>query len=72
MFRISLLVGLMYVSHFVLATSLSALGDYVTYQCSGKSFRPGLPRLDEASIDDLNSLQASGVVSSVDVVHACS
>ena len=65
MLRISLLVGLVYGSSHVLATSLS---DHVTYQCSGKSLIPGLPRLDEASIDDLNILQASGAVTSVDLV----
>ena len=61
--------GLVYVSSHVLATSLS---DHITYQCSGKSFLPGLPCLDGASIDDLNILQASGAVTSVDLVHACS
>ena len=69
MLRTSLLVGLVYVSSHVLAASLS---DHVTYQCSGKSLLPGLPRLDEASVDDLNILQASGAVTSVDLVHACS
>ncbi|KAL2053021.1 hypothetical protein ABVK25_006658 [Lepraria finkii] len=63
MLRTSLLVGLVYVSSHVLAASLS---DHVTYQCSGKSLLPGLPRLDEASVDDLNILQASGAVTSVD------
>lgn len=72
MLRISLLVGLVYVSQFVLAPSLSASGDHVTYQSSGKPLLPRLLRLDEASIDDLNILQASGAVTSVDLVHACS
>lgn len=69
MLRTSLLLGLVYVSSHVLAASLS---DHVTYQCSGKSLLPGLPRLDEASVDDLNILQASGAVTSVDLMHACS
>jgi len=71
MLRISLLVGLSYVSCLVLATGLRAAGDHVTYQCSGKALHSGFPRLDEASIDDLNTLQASGAVTSVDLVQAC-
>ncbi len=67
----SLLVGLSYVFCLVLATRLRAIGDHVTYQCSGKVLHSGLPRLDEASIDDLNALQASGAVNSVELVHAC-
>lgn len=70
MHRASLLVGLSYVYCLVLATRLRAAGDHVTYQCSGKVLHTGVPRLDEASIDDLNALQASFTVTSVDIVQA--
>lgn len=69
MHRISLLAGLSYVSCLVLATGLRAARD-VTYQCSGKVLHAGSPRLDEASIDDLNALQISGAATSVDLVQA--
>ena len=69
MHRISLIAGLSYVSCLVLATGLRAESD-VTYHCSGKALHAGLPRLDEASIDDLNALQISGAATSVDLVQA--
>ena len=69
--RTSLLVRLSYVLCLVLATGLRAIGDHVTYQCSGNALHSGLPRLDEASIDDLNILQATGAVTSVDLVQVC-
>lgn len=70
--RISLFVGLVYVSCVALTAGLRTAGDHLTYQCSGNLLHSGLPRLDEASIDDLNALQNSGSVTSVDLVHVCS
>ena len=69
MIGIGLLVGLVYVSCLVLATGLLAAGDRVTYQCSGKSTLPAFPRLDEASVDDLSALQASGAVTCANLVN---
>lgn len=55
----------------VFTIKLRAVGDHVLmHKCSQRS-RYDLPRLDEASVDDLVTLQASGSVSSVDLVHAC-
>lgn len=70
--RISLFVGLVYVSCVALAAGLRTASDHLTYQCSGISLQSGLPHLGEASIDDLNVLQSSGSVTSVDLVHASS
>ena len=61
--------GLVYISCLVLAVGLSALGDSVTYLCPGIPIHPDL-RLDRASIEDINALQESGAVTSVDLVHA--
>lgn len=70
MLRISLRIGrLVYVYCLVLAVGLSAAGDSVTYPCPGTTLHTVL-RLDEASIEDLNALQASGLVRSVDLVQA--
>lgn len=68
---ISLFVGLVYVSCVAFAAGLRTAGDHITYQCSGIPLHSGLPRLNEASIDDLNALQSNGLVTSVDLVHAC-
>lgn len=67
--RISLFVGLVYVSCVAIAAGLRTAGDYVTYQSSGTSLHSGLPSLSEASIDQLNTLQSTGLVTSVDLVH---
>lgn len=67
--RISLYLGLVYVSCVVIAAGLRTAGDYVTYQSSGTSLHSGLPSLSEASIDQLNALQSTGHVTSVDLVH---
>ena len=46
-----------------------AVGDnVVTYKCSDRPLY-GLPRLDEAGVDDLATLQARGLVTSVDLVN---
>ena len=63
------LAWLVYVSCLVLAAGLCAAHDSVTYPCPGTSLQSVL-RLDEASIEDINALQASGLVRSVDLVHA--
>ena len=63
---------LVYVSYLVFAAGPSAVGDSVTYPCPGTTSHSQVLRLDEASIEDLNALQASGLVRSVDLVHACS
>ncbi len=70
--RISLFVGLVYVSCVALAAGLRTAGDHLTYQSSGNPLHSGLPSLDEAGIDELNALQSSGSVTCVDLVHACS
>ena len=71
MIRNSLRFGwLAYVSCIVLAAGISAAGDSITYPCSGTTLNLPVLRLDEASIDDVNDLQASGLVRSVDLVHA--
>ena len=71
MIRNSLHFGwLAYVSCLVLAAGISAAGGSMTYPCSGKTLNPPILRLGEASIDDVNALQASGLVRSVDLVHA--
>ena len=62
---------LVYVSCLVFAAGLSAVGDSVTYPCPGTTSHSQVLRLDEAGIEDLNALQASGLVRSVDLVHAC-
>ena len=59
----------MYVSCLVLAAGISAAGDSVTYPCPGTVNHSGL-RLHEANVEDLYTLQASGSVTSVDLVHA--
>ena len=41
----------------------------MTYLCPGIPIHPDL-RLDRASIEDINALQESGAVTSVDLVHA--
>lgn len=70
MLRISLrLGGLVYASCLLLTVGPGAASDSVTYPCAGTTINSGL-RLDGASIDDLNALQASGSVRSVDLVHA--
>ena len=61
--------GLVHVSCLVLAAGTSAAGESVTYPRPGRVIPSGL-RLDEASIEDLNAHQASGSVTSVDLVHA--
>lgn len=72
MFEISLhSVWLVYVSCHLLAAGLSAAGDSVTYPYPGPTPQSPVLRLDEASIEDLAALQASGLVDSVDLVHAC-
>ena len=58
----------MYVSCLVLAAGLCAADDSLTYSCPGKVH--SVLRLDEASIEDINTLQARGLVKSVDLVHA--
>ena len=63
------LAWLVYVSCLVLAAGLCAAHDSVTYPCTGTSLQSVL-RLDEASVEDINALQASGLVRSVDLVHA--
>ena len=63
----SLAVGLVYVPFVVLGAA--GRKDSHTYQCSGNALHSHLPRLDEASIDDLNALQTSGAITSVDLVH---
>lgn len=72
MLGISLHLGwLAYVSCLVLAAGLSVAGHSVTYPCPGTTLRSPVLRLDEASIEDLNTLQATHLVRSVDLVHAC-
>lgn len=67
---ISLRLGwLVYVSCLVLAAGLYAADDSLTYSCPETSL-PSVLRLDEASIEDINALQARGLVKSVDLVHA--
>lgn len=61
--------GLVYASCLLLTVGPGAASDSVTYPCAGTTINSGL-RLDGASIDDLNALQASGSVRSVDLVHA--
>lgn len=63
---------LAYVSCLVLAAGLSVAGHSVTYPCPGTTLRSPVLRLDEAGIEDLNTLQATHLVRSVDLVHACS
>ena len=71
MLSISRLVWLVCFPCVVIATGLRAVGDpVVTYKCSERPFN-GLPRLAEASVDDLVTLQSSGSITSVDLVHAC-
>ena len=41
----------------------------MTYLCPGISIHPDL-RLDRASVEEINALQESGAVTSVDLVHA--
>ena len=65
----SLAVGLVYVPFVVLGAAGRTGRDNHTYQCSGNGLHHILPRLDEASIDHLNALQGSGIISSVDLVH---
>lgn len=70
MLGISLRLGwLVYISCLVLAAGLCAADDSVTCPCPGTALQSVL-RLDEASIEDINALQASGLVRSVDLVHA--
>lgn len=70
MLRISLrLGGLVYVSCLVLAVGPGAASDSVNFPCPGTTIYSKI-RLDDASIDDLSDLQASGSVRSVDLVHA--
>lgn len=56
-------------SCLVLAARLSVASDSVTYPCPGTNLLLDL-RLDEASIEDVNAIQASALVRSVDLVHA--
>lgn len=60
---------LVYISCLVLAAGVNVAGDSATYPGPGTAFHSVL-RLDETSIEDLNALQASGLVKSVDLVHA--
>ena len=72
MLLISLLARLVYSYIFFLipTASLADARDPVNYQCSWKRPGSGLPRLEEAGIEELNYLQSSGMVTSVDLVHA--
>lgn len=70
MLGISLRVGwLVCFSCLILAAGLGAAGGSGTYLCPGTNVRSAL-RLDEVSIEGLNALQASGLVKSLDLVHA--
>ena len=70
MLRSSLRLGaLVYLSCLVLAVGPGAASNSVTFPCPETTIDSGL-RLDDASIDDLSLLQASGSVRSVDLVHA--
>ena len=60
---------LVYVSCLVLAAGVNVAGDSATYPGLGTAFH-SVSRLDETSIEALNALQASGLVKSVDLVHA--
>ncbi len=60
---------LVYISCLVLAAGVNVTGDSATYPGPRTAFHSVL-RLDETSIEDLNALQASGLVKSVDLVHA--
>ena len=53
----------------VLAAGFGVAGNSRIYLRPGTAVRSAL-RLDEASIEDLNALQVSGLVRSVDLVHA--
>ena len=70
MTAISLRLGwLVYFSCLVLAAGRCATEDYVTHSCPGTSLHPVFS-LNEANIEDINALQARGLVKSVDLVHA--
>lgn len=69
MLSVSPLSWLVCFSCVAVARGLRAVGDHVITHKDSDRPHHGLPRLDEAGVEDLVALQASGSVTSVDLVH---
>lgn len=68
--RVCTLILLQYVFFTPRFAAQSVRRRYSSHQCSWDLSRLDLPSLDEAGIDELSALQANGLVTSVELVHA--
>jgi len=70
MVPLSCLIGLLALFSLDVVGKSRTWRQCATHQCSGPLPVTDLPSLDEASIDELSVLLSSGMLTSIDLVHA--